>query len=99
MMDNQRQNGNGNKPPEKPTKFRFTFGSAMLIVVAIGVIISLGINYLSGSGLSTTISYSSFKDNLAANNISSITVQGEKITGTFKTPPVSSGLCHIRRSP
>ncbi|MBN1687101.1 MAG: ATP-dependent zinc metalloprotease FtsH [Spirochaetales bacterium] len=61
----------------------------MLIVIAIGVIISLAVNYFSDSSLRTTISYSSFKDNVQANNISSITVEGEKITGTFRTPPLS----------
>ena len=63
----------------------------MLIVIAVGVIISLAVNYFSDSSLRTTISYSSFKDNVVANNISSITVQGERITGTFRTSPLADG--------
>ncbi len=90
-MNNQRQDNDGDKTPEKPPKFRFTFGSVMLIVIAVGVLISLAVNYFSEAGLRTTISYSSFKENVASNNISSITVQGEKITGSYRTPPISDG--------
>ncbi len=89
-MNDQKQNNNDNKPPEKPPKFKFTFGSVMLLVIAAGVLISLAVNYLSDAGLRTDISYSAFKENLRNNNIASITVQGEKITGSFRTPPAEA---------
>ncbi len=89
-MDNQRDSNENGNVPEKPPKFRLTFGSIMLIVVTAGILISLAVNYLSGSALRTTISYSSFKENIAANNISSITVQGEKITGSFRSQPTAT---------
>ena len=95
MMDNQKQKNDGSGPPEKPPKLRLTFGSVMLIVIAIGVIISLAINYFSSAGSSTTISYSSFKQNVLNNNISSITVQGEKISGSFKTSSGADGTAGI----
>ncbi len=90
-MDNQKQKNDGSGPLEKPPKLRLTFGSVLLIVIAVGVVISLAVNYLSSAGANTTISYSSFKQNLANNNISSVTVQGEKISGSFKAPPLSDG--------
>ena len=94
-MDNQRQKNDGSGPPEKPPRLRLTFGSVMLIVIAVGVIISLAINYFSSTGASTTISYSSFKQNVLSSNISSITVQGEKISGSFKTSPQPDGTTGI----
>lgn len=89
-MDNQRDSNQNGNVPEKPPKFRLTFGSVMLIVVTAGILISLAVNYASGSTLRTTISYSSFKENVVGNNISSITVQGEKITGSFRSQPLSA---------
>jgi cell division protease FtsH len=90
-MDNQKQNNDGGRPPEKPPKLRLTFGTVMLIVIAVGVVISLAVNYFSSAGASTTISYSSFKQNIADGNISSITVQGEKISGSYRSPPLADG--------
>ena len=90
-MDNQRDTDEHGKLPDKPPKFRFTLGTVMLIVIAAGILISLGVNYFSGSGLRTTISYTAFKNELIAGNISSITVQGEKITGSFRAQPLSTG--------
>ena len=90
-MDNQRDSNDHDKLPDKPPRFRLTLGSVLLIVITTGVLISLAVNYFSGSALRTTISYSSFKENLVGNNISSITVQGEKITGSFRSAPLSTG--------
>ncbi len=94
-MDNQKQKNDGSGSPEKPPKLRLTFGTVMLIVIAVGVVISLAINYFSSAGTTTTISYSSFKENVVNNNISSITVQGEKISGSFRTSPLSDGITGI----
>jgi cell division protease FtsH len=89
-MDNQRDSNDSGNLPDKPPKFRLTFGSVLLIVVTAGILISLAVNYFSGAGVRTTISYSAFKDNLQENNISSITVQGEKITGSFRSQPLTA---------
>ena len=90
-MDNQRDHNKSGDTPEKQPRFRFTLGTVMLIVITVAVIISLAVNFFSTAGPRTAISYSSFKNEVINNNVSSITVQGEKITGSFRTALVSSG--------
>ena len=90
-MDNQRdQNGGGNLPDKTP-RFRLSLGTVLLIIIAAGILIPLIANFISGSALRTTVSYTAFKDELEGNNIASITVQGEKITGSFRRSPGYSG--------
>ena len=80
-----------NDPPEKPPKFRLSFGAIILIMLAIGVFVPLLMNLFSGAGLNTTMSYSAFRDEVSQNNVATVTVQGEKITGTLRSPAYSTG--------
>lgn len=98
-MENERNekpdDGDG---PEKQPRFRFNLGTILLLILGVGIFVPMIVSFLGASGTENTMSYSAFKNELRSNNVATITVQEEKITGTFKRPPntgLSSGSASI----
>ena len=89
-MDNERNdNYNDNNTPDKPPRFRMNLGTVLLIILAVGIFVPMIANMISGSSTGNTISYSTFKNELRNSNVATITVQEEKITGSFKRSPTT----------
>jgi len=89
-MDNERNdNYNDNNSPDKPPRFRMNLGTILLIILAVGIFVPMIANMISGAASGNTVSYSTFKNELRENNVATITVQGEKITGSFKRSPTT----------
>ena len=100
-MENPENRAGGGEPPERTPKFRLNIGTILIIIIVIGILIPMVANLFSSAGSQTNVSYSTFKSQLREGNVSSITVQGEKITGTFRRAPTTSaqgGTTNTNRS-
>ncbi len=83
----------GGPPPRPPNLWQSVFNWRMLLTF----LVLLAVNYLVVNVLfapaqpkQVTISYSTFKAQVAAGNVTSITAQGQTITGVARTPVADS---------
>jgi cell division protease FtsH len=84
-MENERNDNFDNEnSPDKTPKFRLNFGTVLLIILAVGIFVPMIANFIGGSSVGNAVSYSTFKAEIRNSNVASITVQEEKITGSFK---------------
>lgn len=98
-MNNINQDkGGGEDLPDKQPKFKMSLGKILLLIIAIAVLIPMMVNLFSGNGANTTISYSTFKSELKTGNISTVTVQGEQITGIFRRSLVTGSSDTVAQS-
>ncbi len=89
-MDNERNdNYNNNSAPDKPPRMKLNLGTVLLIILGVGIFVPMIANMISGSSGNNAISYSTFKNELRNSNVAMITVQEERITGTFKRSPTT----------
>lgn len=95
-MANEPQNNNNGKKlpgglggPNGTPRLGTGLGALVLIVLLITLFLP-GIGKLF-SGSSTEISYSGFKSQVKSDNVSTVTVEGDKISGMFKTPVQQPG--------
>ena len=87
-MNNQNTENEGDKAPDKQPKFRVSLGGIVLIVIVVAIIVPLVSNFFSSPR--TEMSYSTFKSELRNGNIASVTLQADKITGSFRQPPAGA---------
>ncbi len=79
-------NKNSNSPEQRPRLPGGNIWQFVILVVLVLLLVPFINNLVSGSAGSQRLSYSQFRDEVEAGNVSTVVVSGEKITGTFRRP-------------